>query len=203
MTRSELAQRISRHIPSGAVEQVVSWIAAHQILLIISRKRKSLLGSYHAPTAKRPQHCIRINGDLNCYAFLLTFTHELAHLVTYVRYGCSVAPHGEEWKAAFRELMAGFLQKEIFPPQLAEIITNYLKDPQASSTRNHALYKALNSYNKQRGEYLENVPMGGVFNLADGRRFRKLAMLRTYCRCEEINTGVQYRIHRLMEVELS
>jgi hypothetical protein len=201
MTLTELTQRICRYVPNDAVEQVVNWIIEHKILLIISRKRKSLLGSYHAPTHKTPQHRIRVNGDLNPYAFLLTFTHELAHLVTWNQYGRSVAPHGEEWKAAFRTLMAGFLAQAVFPPPLRQAISNYLKDPEASSTRNHALYKALNSYGEPTGEYLENIPTGGHFHLSDGRRFRKLAMLRTYCRCEELHTGLHYRIHKLMQVE--
>lgn len=201
MTLTELTQGIQKHVPADAVEQVVKWILEYKILLIVSRKRKSLLGSYHVPTRKMPQHRIRVNGDLNPYAFLLTFTHELAHLVTWEQYGRSVAPHGEEWKTAFRKLMAGFLAKGVFPQPLGQVVANYLKDPEASSTRNQALYKALNSYGEPKGEYLENIPTGGYFHLSDGRRFRKLAMFRMYCRCEEIHTGLHYRIHKLMQVE--
>lgn len=90
------------------VRECASWIVHKNIHLRITGMRASKLGDYR-PHPTGNGHQITVNHDLNPFAFLITFTHEVAHLVCYERYGHRHEPHGREWKRHFRELLLHFL----------------------------------------------------------------------------------------------
>ena len=39
-----------------------------------------------------------MNNNLNKYSFLITITHEIAHMMIWEKHQNKVDPHGEEWK---------------------------------------------------------------------------------------------------------
>ena len=101
---------LQTYLPEGTYEPVLQYLQQFAVHLTVARERKSILGDYrHKGHGKN--HRISVNGNLNPYAFLITLLHELAHLLTFEKYGHKVSAHGREWKAVFSQLLAQFLQQ--------------------------------------------------------------------------------------------
>lgn len=201
VTGEQLRSALAKYVPSDAVDTCFDWIREHRIRVRIKKSRQSRYGDYHPPFAGK-SHTITINHDLNPFAFLITFTHEVAHLTCFNKYRDRVAPHGAEWKAEFRYHLKGFLDRNIFPDDIREALTHYIKDPAASSCGDVNLMKALKRYD-QRDEgwtHLEEVPYNAQFRLRNGQHFVKGRQLRKNFECYEISTRHKYFIHPLMEV---
>ncbi len=200
MTEDKIRAVLHKYVPIQAVDQVMAWVIYFKIHLKITARRRTLLGNYRAPFAGAG-HRISVNGDLNPYAFLLTFTHELAHLVTWEKFGQRVLPHGPEWKTEFQQLMQPFLSSSVFPADLQQVIGRYLADPAASSCRDQHLSRALRRYDQASPTvHLEEIAPAGLFRLEDGRIFRKGEKLRKNFLCQEHRTSVNYKINALMPV---
>ena len=118
---------ISRYLPLGTDSAVLSYLNRYHVQLTVTRKRKSVLGNY----TYKPQsgHHIRINGDLNPYAFLITLLHELAHLVAFQSFGARIQPHGKEWKNCFSSLLDVFIFQKIFPSDIEHALLQSIKSP--------------------------------------------------------------------------
>ena len=71
---------VSSFIPKEAVSIINQWLNRYKCKLIISKPRKTKLGDYRWPQNGKG-HIISINNNLNKYAFLLTLTHEIAHMM--------------------------------------------------------------------------------------------------------------------------
>ena len=112
MSESALHQRLtstlSAYVPEAVLGFVVDEIVQRKIILTITQKRQSLYGDYRAPDFKAG-HRISVNGDLNRFAFFITFVHELAHLQVWMQHRHRAAPHGNEWKQVYRQLMQPFI----------------------------------------------------------------------------------------------
>jgi hypothetical protein len=200
MSREKVEQVMSKYVPQNAVKFVAHCIMEYKIHLTITAKRKTMLGNYRPPQGEHG-HRITINGDLNPYAFLLTFVHELAHLVTYEKYKNSVKPHGVEWKTAFQNLMMPLLKHAIFPNDITEVIASYLRNPAASSCRDEELMRMMRKYDTDNlTTALEDLPDNSIFKVEDGRVFRKGEKLRKNFRCLELKSQRTYRISSLMPV---
>ncbi|MBK8328180.1 MAG: SprT-like domain-containing protein [Bacteroidetes bacterium] len=100
-------------IPSDAVELVIAYMHQYKIHLKIKRERKTVLGDYR-PSFNGKPHTISVNANLNKYHFLITFIHELAHLISYLEFGRSALPHGKEWKQHFSLLLKNLLICKFF-----------------------------------------------------------------------------------------
>ena len=201
MTGEQLRAALARYVPAEAVETCIDWIRQYNIRVRVKQSRQSKYGDYRPPTGKTG-HVITINHDLNPYAFLLTFTHEVAHLTCFMKHRDRVAPHGHEWKAEFRGLISGFLDRGIFPPRTAVAIKNYMKNPAATSCADVELMKALREHdrNEEGWQVLEEVPFNAAFRLKNGMHFIKGHRLRKNYECFEIESRHKYFIHPLMEV---
>src|SRR5215204_6926988 len=98
---------LQTYLPVGTYEPVIQYLHQYQVHLTVARERKSILGDYrHRTHAKN--HRISVNGNLNPYSFLITLLHELAHLLTFEKYGNRVQSHGREWKVFFGQLLEQF-----------------------------------------------------------------------------------------------
>src|SRR5690606_8358424 len=73
---------LQRFLPEGTAETAYNWIQEYRFRFRISRSRNSRFGDYQSPP-RGGIHKISVNHDLNKYAFLITFCHEVAHLVTW------------------------------------------------------------------------------------------------------------------------
>ena len=104
-----------KYIPEEAIPLVEYLIIEHKINLKIVSERQTKHGDFRRLPNGHMQ--ITVNNNLNPYQFLLTLIHEIAHHVTYQKFG-RVQPHGKEWKTVFQHLMLPFLQPEIYPKNI-------------------------------------------------------------------------------------
>jgi SprT protein len=195
--------QLQSYLPPGSFEEVLYYLQHHKVHLTISRKRQSILGDYrHAHTDKN--HRISVNGNLNTYAFLITLLHELAHLFTYEQFGHRVQAHGKEWKNEFGKILAKFLLKKVFPPDIEKALLGTLQNPAASSCGDEKLLRVLHNYDeKATGVHLvEQLPEGALFSIKGGRIFKKGEKIRKRFKCVEVKTGKLYLFSGMYEVNI-
>jgi SprT protein len=181
------------YLPPYTYDAVLHYLQTYQVHLTIARERKSILGDYRHRYGGHT-HRISVNGNLNKYSFLITLLHELAHLLTFEKWGNRVAAHGREWKALFGQLLSQFIQKEVFPADIKAALLQSLHNPAASSCADEVLLRVLKTYDLQRAglQFVEALPEKALFKTSDGRIFRKGEKLRKRFRCEEVATKKVY-----------
>lgn len=202
MKIEDVRQALIKYIPEEAIDLCTDWIAAHKIALRITKSRSSKYGDYRPPAMGRA-HRISINHDMNKYAFLITFTHEIAHLTTYNKTKSLKEPHGDLWKKEFKKLMHPFLSAAVFPDDLAEAVRNYIHNPAATSCADHNMMRVLKKYDKNRGEWLnlEELALNTKFRIKTGRTFIKGKLLSKNYVCVDAKTKYKYTLNPLMEVQ--
>jgi hypothetical protein len=189
-------------IPKGSFDLVEPFLLHYKVHLTITRSRSTVLGDYkNAHSGKT--HRISVNGNLNPYAFLVTLLHELAHLITFVRFGSRVSAHGAEWKAEFGALLKHFLSSSFFPEDIRSQLLQSLKNPAASSCADDALMRVLRKYdlNKEGFFMVEELVPGDLFLIKNGRVFRREEKLRKRIRAVEVQTGKVYLFSPVYEVK--
>lgn len=194
-------ETLAKFLPAAAVEPVITLLRHYRVHLTVTRKRYSVLGDYrHASGAQA--HRISVNGDLNPYSFLITLIHELAHLVSFNRFGNRIEPHGLEWKTCYAQLLRDFIRPEIFPPELCTLLERSLGNLPATSCSDEPLMRALACYDRraQGVVWVEELPLEALFDAGKGRIFRRGPKLRKRYQCEELETGRIYLFHGLYEV---
>ena len=184
---------LAKYLPEESLDLIFCWIKDYKVHLRISRQRSTKLGDYR-PAYNGQPHRISVNHDLNKYAFLTTFVHELAHLVVFENYRQRAKPHGSEWKQTFRELMNPVFDLQFFPEDLEEALHQYLRNAGASSTSNTHLAKTLKKYDEHQslGIYIEELPENSIFILENGKQFKKLEKRRKRYKCLNLNNGKYY-----------
>lgn len=194
---------LAQYLPQGALEPILAYLHQYKIHLTITRARATVLGDYRNAVHGK-NHRISVNGNLNPYAFLITLLHEMAHLLTYEKYGHAVAPHGKEWKQAYGALLAGFLDKKIFPADIARALQRSLHSPSATTCGEEHLMRVLKQYDKPKQGWamVEALAQGQLFKTSDGRIFRKGPKLRKRIQCTEVKTGQVYLFSAVYEVEI-
>ena len=142
-----------------------------------------------------------MNGNLNPYEFLITLTHEIAHLAVWDKYKKRVRPHGNAWKNQYALLLADLLETGTFPEEIALIVRKQVENPKASSKCDTELTRALHHHNPEKeGIFLEDLPADAFFYLQDGRKFQKKEKLRKWYRCIRQDTKRPYRISPVARV---
>jgi SprT protein len=196
-------ESLADYLPEGTFHPVLKFIQQYNIHLSVTKKRISILGDYRHP-ARWGNHKISINGNLNKYEFLLTFLHELAHLLTYEKFNNRVEAHGIEWKNIFSELLIHFLQLNVFPADIVVELKKSIKNPAATANGETALLAVLRRYNSPLREgysTIENLPIEAVFLTENGRLFKKKGKRRKRYECIEINTGRLFSFSAIAEVK--
>lgn len=199
--RTHELSTLKKFLPEDTLEDVLEFMHRYHIHLILRKDRKSILGDYRPPQQGKP-HTISLNISLNPYHFLITFIHEVAHLVNYLNHKHRVAPHGGEWKATYAMLLKRFLDKQVFPEDIRRALDASMGNLSATTCSDPALYKALKRYDKrQEGVLLvEQIPIGQCFRTSDNRVFKVLARRRTRYVCEEVSSRRRYLFPGLYEV---
>jgi len=195
-------EAIKKYIPEKSAQLVLDYLNLHKVHLTVTRERKSVLGDYrHATTYNN--HRISVNGTLNKYSFLITLIHELAHLLTFMKYKSRVDPHGREWKHIYGVILKDFLNPEIFPPDLLYFLNESLHDLPASSCSDEKLMRVLRKYdlNGNGLVMVEQIPEGKIFDAGKGKLFRKGKKLRKRYQCIELETGRLYLFSPIYEVK--
>lgn len=191
---------LTQYIPKLALPYCTELWHHYNFTIRITKKRVSKLGDYRFDPVKDTHH-ISINTNLNSYNFLITFIHEVAHCVNVVRNGRKIAPHGEEWKSIFRELMLPLLNPDIFPDDILRPLANHMKNPKASSQSDQQLVMALRKYDGDLAEkLLIDLNTGDSFKL-NNRIFEKIKLRRSRVLCKDVKTGRNYLISAIAPIE--
>ncbi|MCF6361337.1 MAG: SprT-like domain-containing protein [Cyclobacteriaceae bacterium] len=190
---------LEQYIPSNALEYCTDLSANYQFKLDLSFNRKSKFGHYkYWPQTN--SHTISINRGLSPSLFLITFIHELAHLDVMLIYGRKMMPHGKEWKATFRKLMAPLLSHSIFETNLLSALALHLKNPKASLSADPRLWAILFPSNDENAIYVNDIEDGEDF-IFKQRMFKKVKSRRTRALCYEAKSGNNYLIPLLAEIK--
>ena len=192
-------KKILSYIPTKAYSTVNHWLEKYNCEVTISYPRKSKLGDYRSPYNNN-KHSISVNKDLNKYAFLITLTHEIAHMMIWEKYKNNVKPHGKEWKEMFKKLIFGILP--FFPIEIQKCLAIHLKNPKGSTTSDYRLSKILLKYNKKPTLTISDIPCGSIFSTSNGKKYIKEKKLRKrYC-CKCLENNKIYLFNPIAEVQI-
>ena len=181
------------HFPPKVAEYCFQLWHDYSFDFIVSKSRNSKLGDYRFSPTKG--HQVTVNHNLNPYAFLVTYIHEVAHLTTYLAHKNKVLPHGQEWKTEFYQLFEPILDDELLPADLVKVLKAYLKNPAASSTGYQPLVDILKTFDAEppAGIPVHDLAEGTAFQLKN-LSFIKGKLRRTRYICKEINSGRNYLV---------
>ena len=152
---------VAPHMPDGWQAAVREMLATNPILVQVVRHRKTKHGD-HLITGSREFSIITVNASGNPWQFILTLLHEIAHAEVAHHAIRHIAPHGREWKLAFRQLLHSHIY--LFSPDLAAPVMDYARNPTYSADSHGALAAAL-----RRHDTLDLRPT--VQELAQGQSF--------------------------------
>ena len=159
---------IKDFLPEGAFEMVLESMHRYKIHLKIKRERKTILGDYR-PSHRGKPHTISVNANLNRFHFLITYAHELAHLVNFVQHGGRTQPHGKEWKGHFRQLLQTYVEKGIFPEDIKRALEQSLSNMSATTCSDPMLYKVLTKNDQANGKRMvDELNIGDTFRTEKG-----------------------------------
>ena len=192
---------MSQYVPQQAVDDIVKFITEYSIHLKITRERQSKFGDYRLPSAKKPGHCISVNGCLEPCAFLLVMLHELAHMLTFIDHGRRVKPHGVEWQEHYRRLILQFVTKGCFPSEVESLLKAYSSTLPLSKKLEREIDRKLNIMPSTQSDAptLDSVgshAAGIRFRIAgrSGHTFETVEKLRTRWKCRDVATGRLYTV---------
>jgi predicted SprT family Zn-dependent metalloprotease len=193
---------LDNYLPPGTMPIVLEYLHNYKVHLTITRERKTVLGDYRHKTMGA-NHRISINGNLNAYSFLITLLHELAHLLTFEKFGNSVQAHGKEWKGIFGALLSRLLDAQLLPADIEAELKNSLINPAASSCADDQLIRVLRKYDSNTNGcfLLEELAEGELFKIKGERVFKKGALQRKRYQCVEVATKKWYLFSPVYEVK--
>ncbi len=189
------------YLPHEYIDYVLQLLIEHPVRFKIVKPRKTKLGDFRAGR-KDEKHQITINGDLNPYAFLITTLHEFSHLIVFNKYGRSVAPHGEEWKSTFTQLLVPIVDSGHLPSDIENSIIKSLVKVKASSCTDIQLQRTLMKYDQSEDAKttLESLDKNSTFAL-NGKTFIKGNLRRTRYLCKDLSSNKDYLVHALAKVK--
>jgi len=152
----------------------------------------------------RPQtgHEVTVNANLNPAGFLITYLHEVAHVVTVREARRRPVPHGAAWKSNFRRLLLPVLTEAVFPLSVLEPLQVYAQNPAASTAGFQPLAQALQSLDTPLAETLtlHHLREGETFQFHH-RTFVRGPLRRTRVLCVEQATGRRYTVPAHASIE--
>lgn len=198
-----ILQAFKLHVPDTAVNYCFNLWKQYKFTFKIRNPRLSKAGDYtYIPSKKL--HVITVNSNLNPYNFLITYVHEVAHLVAFEQYSRKIKPHGQEWKFTFITLMQPMLNPSIFPDDILKVALKHFKNPKASTSGDPELVRVLSRYNNNlqsvNSIMLEDIPIGSIFTFRS-KKYQKLEKRRTRIVCADSQTGKKFLISKAAIVE--
>jgi SprT protein len=186
---------LASYLPNGAFTPVLAFLIQHKVKLTITRQRKTILGDYRHP-AWGKTHQISINGNLNCYEFLITLLHELAHLFVFEQFGTKAEAHGKAWKTIYAQLLIQFIELGVFPSDVEVALQATLVNPAATANGEIALLQVLRKYSSQDAlpgfVSIGTIAVGSYFVTEKNRFFLLIKKRRTRYECKEVATNLVY-----------
>lgn len=194
MKLKDLEAILEKYVPKQSVAWVGQQIDKYGVHLSIKGGRSTKLGDYRAPFAGKG-HRISVNLELNKEEFLVTFVHELAHLLCFEKHKHNVKPHGWEWKSIYIQLVHECMQRGFFSDELLPHLQNHIQSPGASSCSDPGLRAALRREDPSNEIELLLLEEGVVFILGN-HIFKKGALQRTRFRCLNIKNKRYYLVNK-------
>lgn len=191
------------YVPASAASYCRHLWQLYAFALKVVQPRQTRLGDFRVLPDRQLQ--ITINADLNPYAFLITYVHEVAHAAVWhswvgKRTKQRPKPHGPVWQMAFQELMQPLLTDQIFPVAILSALRTYMKRPAATTHASPPLMQALRQANEPVSEQvvtdqplLHDLPEGQTFCFRN-KLYVRGALRRTRVVCKEVSTGKLYAI---------
>ena len=191
---------LEKHIPAVALPYCYQLWVDRPFDFKLRKKRLSKIGDFTCHQGKSPR--ITINHDSHPYLFLLTYIHEVAHLVVHQECGWKVEAHGREWKETFKQLMAPLMKEDVFPSPLLTALKKHMIAPKASSFSDSELTHVLRQYDNplKSTVLLSEIPEGSTFSF-HGKWFTKGTLKRTRVMCRELKTKRNYLVPADAEIE--
>ena len=202
----EVIPIFEKHVPPAAVAYCYTLWQHHSFTLQVTRPRHTKLGDFRAELRRDQQpgfsYTITVNNNLNPSAFLITYLHEVAHLLVHQRVRRMGRPHGPAWQKAFREVMQPVLNETVFPQSILVPLSHYLQRPAASTGAHPALTKALRQLDAPPAGHhlLVDMPEGSPFRFLEKEYIRGMKR-RTRIVCTEKATGLNVSVWAHVWVE--
>lgn len=194
-------QKLRKYVPEAAADYCIDLWQLYDFPLLIKGDRKTKLGDFRGNRHTK-KVSISVNGTLNPHAFLLTYLHELAHLIVWQQHPAGVKPHGPEWQAQFQLLMQPLLNEEVFPVEVLRPLKKYMQRPAASTASCQPLWIALRIQEEkpENALLLAQVPDGQKFRFSN-TVYMKMEKRRTRVLCQNLSNGRRYLISTAAQVE--
>ena len=202
MSAADIRSFLKPYVPDQSLDYCAELWRRHPFHFKVTRKRKSKLGDYRYHKLDK-SHTITVNGDLNVYHFLVTYLHEVAHLLVRLQYGGRVRPHGLEWKQTFQKLMIPVLNDVVFPKDILIPLQKHMASPRATSYADPLLTSAFRKHDAKHRHmmFLSDISVGNRFEI-NGRKFEKLKNNRTRAVCKDLKNGKKYLVSEMAEIRL-
>lgn len=199
------------HLPAAAVDYCQHLWQHYRFHLHIAKPRRTRLGDFRVLPNRQTK--ITVNANLNPYAFLITYVHEVAHADVHAQYGMQrrnspLKPHGKAWQLAFQQLMQPLLTEAVFPHAILTPLRQYLIRPAATTYACPGLMLAIRQFDGDKADeqtatkwLLRDLPEGSLFQLSQ-KKYVRGTLRRTRIVCKESVTGRSYAIlaHALVTV---
>lgn len=188
---------LQEYVPESAMPYIRKWLTGIPIHIKITRNRRSKLGDY----SKRPGkgHQITVNFIRNKDLFFFILTHELAHLFAFENYGPKIAPHGEEWKSQFRNLLLESI--EVYEEPLRPVIVRHARSPKANFTASPELVKYFHTEEEDDcTEFLDGSQPAERFIYQKQTYIIEQKLKKNYI-CLNLETGKKYIFKAMARVE--
>ncbi|MEX2596868.1 MAG: sprT domain-containing protein [Salibacteraceae bacterium] len=199
MSEPSFREQLSIYIPQHSVDLIYNWIKPFRLRIKITKPRNSKLGDFRVKDKRHPYQ-ISVNGNLNPYSFLITLTHEIAHMIDFEQRGHLRDAHGKNWKSIYADLLKQLVEVESFPKDLIPAISYHINNPKAASCSDPKLLNALRDFDEKPTLRLKDLPHGSAFSLNTGRAFIVGELKRTRYKCQEITSKRWFLIHGEAEV---
>lgn len=197
-------EHFSNYLPQSSIEIIHNWVKGYPLKIRLAGDRNTKSGDFRPPDKTTAYNRISINRNLNPYTFLITFTHEFAHLLTWDLYKRKAKPHGNEWKETYHRLLLLLIEKNIFPPDIEyALIKCIVKNSEPVRKAEYNLHFTLSKYDTsvKSDLFLDELSYDSVFSIQNGYIFRKGNKMRTRYKCYCLNNKRWYFISQVMRVK--
>ena len=189
---------LDAYLPPDTRPLLERWLNDSTCRLVVKGPRKTKRGDFR-PGQRGQVPTLTINVDLKPLQFLLTLTHEIAHLLVWQNCGHLRQPHGPHWKHQFGQLLLELSEIEALPVDYRRALVGHAARPKACAERDPELMKVIRRLEGDDSLWLDDIEIGEVFGL-EGRRFQKLQSNRTRCLCLDLDNGLKYRVSKSVAV---
>lgn len=190
-------QLLQKYLPENTLPFLKNWFGDHYIHIKITKGRNSKLGDYRKLPDK--SHLITVNSTLDPQLFFFVLTHELAHLLAFEKYGRRIAPHGNEWKQTYREMLLESLS--IYSDDLKPIIIKFSHSPKANFMASPDLVRYFHMSDlREHLCFVEDLTPHNIF-IYNKQRYRMIEKLKKNYLCENLDNGKKYIFKSLAKVE--